>query len=79
MPMYEYGCKSCNGTFTKLRRMDQSDNDISCPTCGTEEIQRKLSVFASFSKGSGGEATATAATSGGGCCGGGGGCACSAN
>jgi putative FmdB family regulatory protein len=78
MPMYEYACQSCQGTFTKLRRMDQNDQDISCPSCGTEEVKRKLSVFASFSKSSGGEVTATAG-GGGGCCGGGGGCACSAN
>lgn len=75
MPMYEYACKSCQGTFTKLRRMDQSDHDISCPSCGTEEVQRKLSVFASFSKSSSGEVMATAGT-GGGCGGGCAGCSC---
>lgn len=79
MPMYEYGCQSCHNVFTKLRRMDQSDADVTCPDCGTATIQRKFSVFASISKNGGGEmaeAVSQPQASSGGCGGCGGGCAC---
>ncbi|NTW04034.1 MAG: zinc ribbon domain-containing protein [Oscillochloris sp.] len=53
MPMYEYGCQSCNSRFDLLRRMDQDDTGITCPVCHSESVQRRLSVFASYSKGAG--------------------------
>lgn len=79
MPMYEYDCKACNGTFTRLRPIDQRDDTLACPQCGDARAQRKLSVFAAFSKSPAGAlASATPAASGG-CCGGGGGCVCGSN
>jgi putative FmdB family regulatory protein len=79
MPMYEYGCKSCNGSFDRLRRMEQRDDDLACPHCGDARVQRKLSVFAAFSKVVEGAQTASTSVGGGGCCGGAGGCACGSN
>jgi putative FmdB family regulatory protein len=75
MPMYEYGCLACNSRFDRLRRMDQDDSGVSCPTCQSAAIQRRLSVFAAHSRGESGvsavaEAAAPAASScGGGCAG----------
>lgn len=50
MPMYEYECAECHATFMRLRRMDQDDRELACPTCGSMAIQRQMSVFATFSK-----------------------------
>ena len=76
MPIYEYSCLSCGGRFERLRPMSRMDYETPCPECDGES-RRELSVFASFSSGSNGEARAIAG--GGGGCGGCGpsGCACS--
>jgi putative FmdB family regulatory protein len=72
MPMYEYGCQSCNTRFDRLRRMDQDDADVACPRCESAMVQRRLSVFASHSRDAAGVSSAATApmASGGGCCGG---------
>ncbi len=85
MPLYEYRCKSCSREFDLLRPMEFSDKSADCPSC-SKPAMRKLSVFASISKGgssrgesSGGEsasegASGPACDSGGGACCGGGAC-----
>ena len=73
MPMYEYGCLSCSSRFDRLRRMGQSDADVTCPSCQSGRVERRLSVFAAHSRGAGSPVEATAAPSGG-CCGGACGC-----
>lgn len=79
MPMYEYGCLACNSHFDRLRRMDQDDSGVTCPSCGAAQVQRRLSVFAAHTRTSGATVIETAApqVSGGGCGAGccGGGCA----
>jgi putative FmdB family regulatory protein len=45
MPIYEFRCKECRHDFKTLRRADQIDS-VACPTCGTREIVRLLSVTA---------------------------------
>lgn len=54
MPMYEYECTTCGNAFDMLRSMSQADTGVVCVQCGSEQVQRKLSVFASFSKEAGG-------------------------
>ena len=79
MPMYEYGCKTCHGSFDRLRRMDQRDDDVACPHCGDAHVQRKLSVFAAFSKSADGAVAAATPAASGGCCGGACGCGSASN
>ena len=76
MPIYEYGCPSCGHRFERLRPMSQVADPAACPECDSES-RRMLSVFAVYSGGSNGEASAV--PGGGGGCGGcgPGGCACS--
>jgi putative FmdB family regulatory protein len=77
MPMYEYGCQACDTRFDLLRRMDQGDTGIVCPRCKSDDVRRRLSVFASHSRDAAGvsaAATAPVASTGGGCCGGSCGC-----
>ncbi len=57
MPLYEYRCQKCGKTFEVLRRMRDIDNDLECPDCQSQEVERLLSAFAAggcTSNGSGG-------------------------
>lgn len=74
MPMYEYGCQECETQFTLLRRMDQNDQDIICPDCRSNRVQRQFSVFASVGKND--QTLESIPISGGGGCCGGGSCGC---
>ena len=69
MPLYEYYCQTCSETFDLLRPISRMDDEALCPRCNGG-LQRKLSVFASFSTSAEGETSAIAG-GGGGCCGGG--------
>ena len=53
MPMYEYACKSCGQPFEKLVRSMNSTEAIACPTCGSAQTERTLSVFAVAGDGGG--------------------------
>jgi len=66
MPLYEYNCPHCEVTFDMLRPFSKADEPAPCPQCGGLDTRRKVSAFASFSKGSDGSTTRV---------GGGGGCA----
>lgn len=46
MPMYEYRCESCGDTYEKLRRMEDADHDLKCPSCGSTDVLRQVSAFA---------------------------------
>lgn len=45
MPIYEYICKACDTQFEELVRDSQALN-ARCPKCGTQEVNRLLSLFA---------------------------------
>ena len=46
MPIYEYCCQSCRHEFEELVRSMTRDAAVRCPDCGSETVERKLSVFA---------------------------------
>ena len=43
MPMYEYGCQACGHEFEVIVRSGQTPQ---CPTCSSEELAKRFSVFA---------------------------------
>ncbi len=43
MPIYEYECRECRTSFELLMR---SDTRVACPSCKSEKVVRKLSIFA---------------------------------
>jgi putative FmdB family regulatory protein len=47
MPIFEYECKACRSSFELLVR---SDTKLACPSCESERIVRKLSLFAAHTK-----------------------------
>ena len=71
MPLYEYGCGSCSERFERLVR-SEGGGEVACPRCGSANVRKVMSTFASI----GGGADGVPMAAGGGCCGGGGGCAC---
>ena len=71
MPIYEYRCGDCDRHFE--RYVATMAGAASCPTCGSGQVKRMLSLFAMKSDG-GPVASSMPAGGGGSCCGGG--CAC---
>ena len=47
MPIFEYKCTACRSSFELLMR---SDTRLACPSCESEHIVRKLSLFAAHTK-----------------------------
>jgi putative FmdB family regulatory protein len=53
VPIFEYACEDCGNSFEVLVR---SDSRVACPSCGSENARKKLSLFASVVKKDGAEA-----------------------
>jgi putative FmdB family regulatory protein len=68
MPIYEYLCAGCSGTFEELVSAS-SESDVRCPECGQTAVTRLLSSFATSRP-----EIAVVGGGGGGCCGGSCGC-----
>jgi putative FmdB family regulatory protein len=47
MPIFEYECRECRSSFELLVR---SDTIIACPSCESERVVKKLSLFAAHVK-----------------------------
>ena len=45
MPIYEYRCEGCQSSFEAL--VTRSDPQAECPQCGSHQLAREMSVFAS--------------------------------
>ena len=46
MPIYEYRCKECEERFEQLVPLRAEHPPVTCPRCGTSEIRKLLSTFA---------------------------------
>ena len=46
MPMYEYRCQHCEERFERLVSLRAEQPPVTCPRCGTQEIRKLLSTFA---------------------------------
>ncbi len=45
MPLYEYQCLNCGNVFDKLS--PRPEESARCPACGSERVERRISLFAS--------------------------------
>ena len=64
MPIFEYRCTQCQAIFSKLQ-MGSAVTNVSCPHCGSDQVERQLSTFASSTAG----AASPGAPAGAGCAG----------
>jgi putative FmdB family regulatory protein len=48
MPIYEYVCSQCGERFEKLVRSQQAQGQTPCPKCGSMEVERAVSAFATL-------------------------------
>lgn len=49
MPIYEYVCQGCGQESELLVASERYSSSQVCPHCGSENLERKLSTFASVS------------------------------
>lgn len=73
MAIYEYNCQECGKHFQARRAMKDADAPIDCPSCGSEEAKRGLSLF--FASNSSGPIKGASGGSSCGSCSGGASCA----
>jgi putative FmdB family regulatory protein len=66
MPIYEYICPGCGGSFEKLVRSTTPTSEIVCPTCGNADVRKKVSTFAASVKGGGSASTSSTSCAPGG-------------
>jgi putative FmdB family regulatory protein len=65
MPIYEYTCSKCTKKFELLRRFSDTAA-VTCPKCGSTEVERKISSFSCGSSGVGARGGGSSCGSGGG-------------
>ena len=62
MPLYEFHCDTCDDEFEELLSGLHEADEVTCPSCGSEKVERLISGFAF-----GGSGSSSFATSSGGC------------
>jgi len=45
MPIYEYICDTCKGSFSLLQKVGATEEDTTCQKCGSKSVKKKLSLF----------------------------------
>ncbi|KPL23788.1 MAG: hypothetical protein AMJ93_03875 [Anaerolineae bacterium SM23_84] len=45
MPIYEYRCDECGEQFEKFLRSMSAVQELCCPRCGSQRVQKALSLF----------------------------------
>ncbi len=63
MPIFEFRCTTCDKSFEELVRSSSLVEEVVCPACGSHEVRRMISLFASFGGGIGSTAFSAPASS----------------
>lgn len=53
MPLYEFDCQECHRSFEELVRSANAVSEVTCPICGSPQVRKKVSTFASRLSGGG--------------------------
>lgn len=53
MPLFDFVCNECKGSFEELLRNSELVAEVRCPHCGSLQVKKKLSTFASKVSGAG--------------------------
>ena len=46
MPLYEFECQRCRQVFEELVRAGSAGEALRCPSCGEQDVRKKMSTFA---------------------------------
>lgn len=63
MPIFEFQCQECGNPFEELVFSSTVIAELTCPSCGSENIRKKLSTFASKVSGKSGFSLGSAVSS----------------
>jgi putative FmdB family regulatory protein len=74
MPIYEYRCESCAGSFEVLTSFAERDRGQECPSCSSPRTRVLVSTFATAGNSESLAGDMDFGAAGGGCCGGACGC-----
>jgi len=47
MPIFEFACIQCGQSFEELVFSLSKIEEVVCPTCGSKQVRKKMSAFAS--------------------------------
>lgn len=47
MPIFEFVCDDCEKPFEELVRSASAVDTVACPSCGSGQVKKKISTFAS--------------------------------
>jgi putative FmdB family regulatory protein len=47
MPIFEFACSECGQSFEELVFSISKIDEVVCPACGSEQVKKKMSTFAS--------------------------------
>ena len=64
MPVYEFICTDCGKPFEELVMNTSKMDEVTCPTCHSQNIFKKISIFSSTSNGVGTFSFGSASSSG---------------
>jgi len=53
MPLFEFVCVDCSRPFEELVRNASAAQEVTCPACGSTQVAKKISTFASRLSGGG--------------------------
>ncbi|MGO9403383.1 MAG: FmdB family zinc ribbon protein [Terriglobales bacterium] len=49
MPHYEFFCRTCKKTFSRiLALVDSEERGTTCPSCGSHDVEQLWSVFSAI-------------------------------
>jgi putative FmdB family regulatory protein len=74
MPIYDYRCDACGTTYDVFHKVREVEEDVLCPSCGSQQHTRLISAPTVSMKGRASDPLPSCET--GGCCSGG---SCSLN
>lgn len=47
MPLFEFTCRHCAASFEELVKSSETGEQTTCPACGKQGANRRISTFAS--------------------------------
>ncbi len=50
MPLFEYRCSDCGKRFEDLQVGPCQEEKVKCPSCGSENVEKQVSSFATSSE-----------------------------